>query len=253
MLKGMPVLLIILIATSARAQTNLLDKLTEPFKRNSAVTEQQVNSDSEPRPATATPRRHHSHYSRLVHSRMIQRRLSVSAENVMAQQEVDINWEVDSTPVLYTSPLFNDLALFEDAWFAYFNKSAPPEDSVWPGVASLQPETLQQDEDVHQVDHAGRSAAAQGFVLAAGSATGLALGMWMFVFRRRSATRLQAHRRMSALCQYLTFTGASSSPLYAMNEPHEPIDGGRASPSAARSDRKCHRVRIGRAPSGPRK
>jgi hypothetical protein len=210
MLKGMPVLLIILVATSARAQTNLLDKLTEPFKRNSAATEQQVNSESEPRPATATPRRHRSHYSRMVHSRMIQRRLSeVSAENMMVQQEVDINWEVDSTPVLYTSPLFNDLTLFEDAWFADFNKSAPPEDSVWPGMASLQPETLQQDEDVHQVDHAGRSAATQGFVLAAGSVSGLALGMWMFVFRRQSATRLQAHRRqrlnsgriMSALAQ----------------------------------------------------
>jgi hypothetical protein len=141
---------------------------------------------------------------------MIQRRLSeVSAENVMVQQEVNINWEVDSTPVLYTSPLFNDLTLFEDAWFADFNKSAPPEDSVWPGMASLQPETLQQDEHVHQVDHAGRSAATQGFVLAAGSVSGLALGMWMFVFRRQSATRLQAHRRqrlnsgriMSALAQ----------------------------------------------------
>ena len=191
MLKGMPVLLIILVATSARAQTNLLDKLTEPFKRNSAVTEQQVNSESEPRPATATPRRHHSHYSRVVHSRMI--RLSeVSAENVMVQQEVDINWEVDSTPVLYTSPLFNDLTLFEDAWFADFNKSAPPEDSVWPGMASLQPKTLQQDEDVHQVNHAGRSAATQGFVLAAGSATGLALGMWMFVFRRAQKGRARS-------------------------------------------------------------
>ena len=31
----------------------------------------------------------------------------------MVQQEADINWEVDSTPVLYTPPLFNDLTLFE--------------------------------------------------------------------------------------------------------------------------------------------
>ena len=186
MLKGMPVLLIILVATSARAQTNLLDKLTEPFKRNSAVTGQQVDSDSEPRPATATARRHHTHYSPVVDNRMIQRRRSeVSAENVVVRQEVDTNWEVDSTPVLYTSPLFNDLTLMEDAWFADFNKNGPPEDSVWPDLVSLQSETLQQHEDVHQVDHAGRSAATQGFVLAAGSATGLALGMWMFVFRRQ--------------------------------------------------------------------
>ena len=186
MLKGMPVLLIILVATSARAQTNLLDKLTEPFKRNSAVTGQQVDSDSEPRPATASARRHHTHYSPVVDNRMIQRRRSeVSAENVVVRQEVDTNWEVDTTPVLYTSPLFNDLTLMEDAWFADFNKNGPPEDSVWPDMASLQSETLQQHEDVHQVDHAGRSAATQGFVLAAGSATGLALGMWMFVFRRQ--------------------------------------------------------------------
>jgi hypothetical protein len=95
MLKGMPVLLIILVATSCSRTNKLTRQIDRAVQAEySAATEQQVNSDSEPRPATATARRHHSHYSRVVHSRMIQRRLSeVSAENVTIQQEVDTNWK----------------------------------------------------------------------------------------------------------------------------------------------------------------